>query len=140
MKKIIMTVVAVTLSIAAQAQCYIGGSFSFDHNKINSESARTYTINIEPTIGFCLNDLNTVELNLTYSSAFYKDNVDKVSENNYGIGSTYRYCIPLYDALSYNVYGGVGVGFNDNGFNKVSTTMVCLLETIWNGLLHPISQ
>jgi hypothetical protein len=69
MKKIMMTLAAVLVSVAASAQVYVGGTVGFQTSKPNGDGAKSATkFQINPEVGYNISDNFAVGINIGFSS------------------------------------------------------------------------
>lgn len=105
MKKFLLMAVVALMSLSASAEnLYIGGSFGYDHVKVDDEKSDEFSI--APEIGYNLNSNWAVGAALNYT--WKKDSYNIFTINPY---ARYTYFRTENNLLSLFVDGGFGIGY-----------------------------
>ncbi len=107
MKKLFVLAVVAVMALGASAQnWYVGGSFGYEHKKV--DDAKSDQFLITPEIGYNLNETWAIGANFGYQ--WVKDTYNLFAIEPY---ARYTYFRTDNNLLSLFVDGGVGLGFID---------------------------
>ena len=83
-KRILLISFLFTLSYAASAQIYVGGSIGGSYAKVESTNAKSWTIDISPEVGYIFNENWAAGARITYDKSVQEINsqyLDKKTTN-----------------------------------------------------------
>lgn len=123
MKKIVALLLLAVASLSAYAQdCFVGGSFGFDRDFTENQTAFT----IAPEIGYKFDSKWAAAVSLAYNYDYTKG----VKTNVFSINPYVRYTYFATDNNLVNLFvdGGFGVGFGKAKYEDVSGDSM----TVWN--------
>ena len=100
-KLLVVTFLLLSISFAASAQIYLGGSIGGAYSKVPSTNSKTWAVNVEPEVGYAFNDKWAVGGRISYGKALSmiespylnekKTEVDLFTFNPYAAFSVFSY-------------------------------------------------
>lgn len=118
MKKILLMAAFAVASLTANAQLWLGGSLSFDYEKIKGADGKV-TFGLAPSIGYNLNDKWALGLEIGFKVANdgWGSNLAIAGQKYtmFNVAPYARYTFASVGAANFFVDGGVGVGYEKVG-------------------------
>lgn len=119
MKKILMTLAAAFVAVAASAQVYVGGSLGINSTKIDGEDDATITYKFLPEIGYKFSDSWAAGVNFGWAKEGVTSDDDDLTVNTFEVNPYARFTFVKGKVV--NVFCDGSVGYKH--YNKVDTDL-----------------
>lgn len=113
MKKLLLAVSAIALSLTANAQFWAGGSLGFDATSFDDDDAKTQVeFSLSPVVGYALNENMDVYLSLSFGSTSNCAGLEDYKRSHVSIAPFLRYTFYEIGDFGLFVDGGLSFGLN----------------------------